>query len=318
LAGQYAVVRIRPIADGPPLFRSYSLSGAPSSECYQISVKLEPQGVGGRYLRENLRVNDALEITSPRGSFILRDSERSVLLLSAGIGATPVLAMLRELSAAHSTRQVVWLHSARDGEHHPFRETVRSLMLSLKHGRSVVYYSQPRAQDKLGEHFDAAGRVSSATFDELAIPVDCDVYLCGPAGFMATMRKLLSARGHAAEGIHTENFGGGESRTPGIDPAPTGTPHAPDGESGSGPLVSFSRSGISVRWRAQGYQNILELAEACDVPVRWSCRAGVCHSCECGLISGSINYRPEPLENPAVGNVLICCSQPTADVVLDL
>ena len=82
--------------------------------------------------------------------------------------------------------------------------------------------------------------------------------------------------------------------------------------------MSFARSGIAAHWKASGYQSILELAEACDVPVRWSCRTGVCHTCECGLVSGAVVYGPEPLDNPADGNVLVCCSQPIGDVVVDL
>src|SRR5262249_44503339 len=120
LPGQYVVVRIQRTAGGRPLFRSYSLSGPLSTERYRISVKIEPNGAGGTYLREQVGVGSALEVSSPRGSFILQSGERPVVLLSAGIGATPVLAMLHALAATHSTRQVLWLHAARDREHHPF------------------------------------------------------------------------------------------------------------------------------------------------------------------------------------------------------
>jgi len=119
--GQYVVLRLQQTAGVPPLFRSYSLSGAPSTERYRISVKIEPNGAAGTYLREHVRVGDALDISSPRGSFVLQPGERPVVLLSAGIGATPVLAMLYALAAARSTRQVLWLHAARDRQHHPFR-----------------------------------------------------------------------------------------------------------------------------------------------------------------------------------------------------
>ena len=96
------------------------------------------------------------------------------------------------------------------------------------------------------------------------------------------------------------------------------TPHLPKDDAGTGPLVSFARSGIAAHWKAAAYQSILELAEACDVPVRWSCRTGVCHSCESGLVSGAVAYAPEPLDKPADGTLLICCSQPVRDVVVDL
>jgi len=95
-------------------------------------------------------------------------------------------------------------------------------------------------------------------------------------------------------------------------------PHLPKDDANTGALVSFARSGHRCKLQASAYQGILELAEACDVPVRWSCRTGVCHNCESGLISGAVVYGPEPLEKPADGNLLVCCSQPVRDVVIDL
>lgn len=122
----------------------------------------------------------------------------------------------------------------------------------------------------------------------------------------------------APERIHIEIFNGGESLTPGVVGAVTGAPHPPSDEVATGLLVSFARSGISAHWNGSKYGSILEMAEACDVPVRWSCRTGVCHNCESGLVSGAVAYGPEPLDQPADGNLLVCCSQPTSDVVIDL
>ena len=317
LPGQYVVVRLKPTG-GPTLFRSYSLSGPLSTERYRISVKIEPNGAAGRYLGEHFRVGDRLDVSSPRGSFVLQPGERPILLLSAGIGATPVLAMLHALAAARSTRQVIWLHTARDGQHHPFASEARGLMRVLPNGRSYVCYTRPDALDKTGEDFDVTGRLSRSVFDELRLPRDADVYLCGPNRFMADMKEALMTLGVAPECIHMEIFNGGESRTPGVVGAPIRTPHPPSNEANTGPLVSFARSGISAHWDASRYGSILEMAEACDVPVRWACRTGVCHSCESGLVSGAVVYGPEPLDKPANGNLLVCCSQPTSDVVVDL
>jgi MOSC domain-containing protein YiiM/ferredoxin-NADP reductase/ferredoxin len=318
LPGQYVVLRLRRAAGGPPLFRSYSLSGPLSTECYRISVKIEPNGAGGSYLREHVQVNDVLEVSSPRGSFILQPGERPVVLLSAGIGATPVLAMLHALAAARSTRQVWWLHGARDRQHHPFAAEARRLMLALTHGHSYVCYSRPGSRDKMGEDFDAVGHLSRSVFDEVGVPREADVYLCGSTQFMAEMKEALTNLGVEPEQIHVEIFNGGESMTPGVVGAPTRAPHLPKDDANTGPLVSFARSGIAAHWKTSAYQSILELAEACDVPVRWSCRTGVCHNCESGLISGSVTYEPDPLDPPAEGNVLICCSRPQDDVVLDI
>jgi ferredoxin-NADP reductase len=240
------------------------------------------------------------------------------VLLSAGIGATPVLAMLYALAAVRSTRQVLWLYAARDGQHHPFAVEVRHLMFALARGRGYVCYSRPDSRDRMGVDFDAIGHLSRSVFDDVGIPRDADVYLRGPTRFMADMKEALAGSGVALERIHVEIFNGSESLTPGVVGAVGRTPHVPNDDANTGPLVSFARSGITAHWKASAYQSILELAEKCDVPVRWSCRTGVCHNCESGLVSGAVTYGPQPLDKPADGDLLVCCSQPIGDVVIDL
>ncbi len=318
LPGQYVVLRLPGGAGAPSIFRSYSLSGAVSTEHYRISVKIEPNGAAGSYLRDQVRVGSALDVSSPRGSFVLESGERPLLLLSAGIGATPVLAMLHALAEVHSTRAICWVHGARDGQHHPFVDEVRRLLLALPHVRRHVCYSNPGPSDELGEDFDAIGHLSRSVLEELGVSPETEVYLCGPAHFMAEMKDALAALGVPGQRVFAEIFQGSQALTPGVVRARTRAPHPPADDGGTGPLVSFARSGIAARWKPSGYQSLLELAEACDVPVRWSCRSGVCHNCESGLVSGEVNYEPDPLEQPADGNVLLCCSRPTRDVVIDL
>jgi ferredoxin-NADP reductase/MOSC domain-containing protein YiiM len=317
LPGQYLVLRLPRTAARPAFFRSYSLSGPASTERYRVSVKIEPHGAAGTWLRDHVRVGDALEVSAPRGSFVLSPGEGPVVLLSAGIGATPVLAMLHALAASGSTRSIFWLHGARDGEHHPFAAEVRRLLRALPNARSRICYSRPGPRDVRGEGFDTVGHLGSSVFDEVGLPRDAEVYLCGPTRFMAEMKPSLASHGIAPERIHVEIFNGSESMTPGVVGAATRAPHLPDGDADTGPLVSFARSGVAAHWKPS-YASILELAEACDVPVRWSCRTGVCHSCESGLVSGAVAYGPQPLDPPADGNVLVCCSRPTRDVVVDL
>lgn len=317
LAGQFVVLRLRPRVDGPLLFRSYSLSGAPSEMQYRISVKVEPKGAAGNYLNENIRTGDVLEVSKPRGSFTLQTGERPVVLMSAGIGATPMLAMLHALAMNASPREVWWLHGARDGGTHSFAAEARQLLAMLARGRSRIWYSRPAADDREGQDYDATGRLGGTSLDQMGVPRDGDFYICGPSGFLGELRRVLDMWGVSGDRIHSELFGGSPSLTPGVIDAPMGTPHQPSGPPGTGPLVSFARSGISVRWRLDD-QSLLELAEACAVPVRWSCRTGVCHNCESGLISGTVSYEPVPLDPPAEGNVLICCSRPQEDTVLDI
>ena len=132
------------------------------------------------------------------------------------------------------------------------------------------------------------------------------------------MKEALATLGVPPEQIHAEIFNGGEPMTPGVFGRALPAPHVPKDDANTGPVVSFARSGLAAHWNPSAYQSILELAEASDVPVRWSCRSGVCHNCESGLVSGAVAYGPEPLDRPAEGNLLVCCSQPISNVVIDL
>jgi ferredoxin len=170
----------------------------------------------------------------------------------------------------------------------------------------------------VGENFDVTGHLSRSAFEQVGFPREADVYLCGPTRFMLDMKEALTTLGVAPQRIHVEIFNGSESMTPGVVRTAMRAPHLPNDDAKTGPLVTFARSGIAAHWNTSAYNSILELAEACDVPVRWSCRTGVCHNCESGLVSGAVVYGPEPLDKPADGNLLVCCSQPVRDVVIDL
>jgi ferredoxin-NADP reductase/MOSC domain-containing protein YiiM/ferredoxin len=317
LPGQFVVLRLRPAPDAPPLLRSYSLSGEPSDARYRISVKRNTGGVAGAHIADEVRPGDIIEMTAPRGSFTLRPGNRPVAFLSVGIGVTPVLAMLHALAAAKSPRQVWWLHGVRNRGEHPFAEEVRATLKTLPHAHSHFRYSAPGPGDRPGVDFDAAGRLGAPVLAELGVPRDADFYLCGPTAFMADLRAGLARWEVPSNRIHTELFGPGTSLTPGIAATPQKPPHPPAGPIGEGPLVSFARCGLNVRWDP-AFRSLLELAEACDVPVRWACRAGVCHNCETVLIAGAVIYQLDPVDLPATGNVLICCSQPKIDMVIDL
>jgi ferredoxin-NADP reductase/MOSC domain-containing protein YiiM len=317
LAGQFVVLRLRPKRDAPPVFRSYSLSGLPDARRYRISVKQEPHGVASTYVSTQLHTDDVLDVSEPRGAFTLRQGDLPAVLLSAGVGVTPVMAMLHALAAEGSVRPVWWIFGARNRREHPFAGEASELLAKLPNARRHVRYSRPDATDRLGFDFDATGHLTVTVLEELGVPLEADFYLCGPPAFLADFTTGLSSWGVAHERIHTEIFGSGESITPGVAEAPRRPPHAPAGAVGEGPKISFARAGLTVSWDDR-FQSLLELAEACDVPVRWSCRAGVCHTCECGLISGSVKYDPEPLGAPAAGNLLICCSRPQEETVIDL
>lgn len=316
LAGQFVVVRLQVDPDKPPLLRSYSLSDVPRADHFRISVKRESNGIGSSFLCNRAREGDLLDVSAPRGSFTLQPGDVPLVLLSARVGATPVLSMLHQLAMEKSEREVWWIYGARDSSNHPFVEESRSLLEQISGSRSYLVYSRPAATDKLGVNFDASGHIDLALLQRIGVALNSAFYLCGPSLFLQDMLDGLRGWGVHEENVHTEVFGALEGITPGMVRVDH-TPHQPAGPPGSGPAVSFARSGIGVAWNGK-FGSLLELAEACDVPVRWSCRTGVCHTCITGLIGDSINYSPQPLDRPSSGNVLMCCSQPTTNVVVDL
>jgi ferredoxin-NADP reductase/MOSC domain-containing protein YiiM len=302
--GQYLALRVTGAGQPAPV-RSYSLSSAPGPDAYRISVKREPFGAVSRFLNGTLRPGATLEVAAPRGAFTLGAGAGPVLLISAGIGLTPVLAMLHELAARQSEREVWWIHGARGPQDHPLAAEAHALLACLPNAREHVFYST------------AGGRLSKDKLLALEIPAEASAYICGPASFMTDMRDALTAAGLDPGRIHIELFGALPSINPGLTGQASRAPHQPPGPAGTGPMVTFARSGISARFGAAG-RSLLELADACDVPSRWSCRTGVCHTCVTPLLSGSVSYSPDPLEPPADGEVLICCARPSADIVLDM
>jgi len=318
LPGQFVTVKLRPPRELNPVLRSYSLSGPQGSGTYRISVK-RAGGPGSNFLHDEVKVGDSLAVSAPRGNFTLDGDTGPVVLLSAGIGVTPVLSMLHSLASApsHQRREVWWLYGARNREEHPFSSEARRVLESLPHCHSLIGYSQPEGRDRIGVDYDFHGHLGLSSLKQLNVPKTADFYLCGPARFLAELTASLVSYGVLENRIHSEVFGAGSSITPGIANVQAGSPHLPPGDAGKGPNVAFTRSGLSVPWNDK-FKSLLELAEACNVPVKWSCRAGVCHMCECGLVDGNLLYSPDPLDPPALGNALICCSTPIEAIALDL
>jgi ferredoxin-NADP reductase/MOSC domain-containing protein YiiM len=298
-AGQYLTVRV-PGAGDPPPVRSYSLSSDPASGTYRISVK--NHGLVSSYLHEHLRVGATLDVAAPRGDFVLTDGDNPVLLISAGIGVTPVMAMLHQLAAQGTAREVWWIHTTRDASQHAFAEESHRLLRSLGRAHEHVFYTTQR-------------RLTPDALTDLSLPADATAYICGPQSFMTGIRDALVGIGLDAGQVHSELFGTLAPINPGVTTVTLTPPHQPPGPPATGPQVTFARSGLTVR-SAGG--SLLELAEACDVPTRWSCRTGVCHTCVTPVLSGTVEYEPLPLEPPDPGQVLVCCAQPETDVVLDM
>jgi len=313
LPGQFLTLRV-PGAGDPVPVRSYSLSGDPSGGSYRISVKVESPGLVSAYLRTHLRVGDPVEVAAPRGEFVLADGPGAVLLVSAGIGVTPLMAMLHRLADEGSTREVWWIHTTHDAHTHALAAEAAELLGGLAAAHSLVYYTAPDGEPGPGIR---VGRLTSAVIADLGLPTDATAYVCGPESFMGDVTAALADAGLDRARIHTERFGSLSAVNPGVVRTQGPPPHQPPGPPATGPAVTFARTGLTTAW-SDRYGSILELAEACDVPTQWSCRTGVCHTCVTAVLSGQASYDVEPLADPGRDEVLICSARPDTDLVVDL
>ncbi|MGY1693684.1 MOSC domain-containing protein [Geodermatophilus sp. SYSU D00814] len=302
LPGQYVSVRLTD-ADGP-VVRSYSLS-VPAGPELRISVKREGRGSG---LVHALAVGARVEVAAPRGSFGFDPhAPGPAVLLSAGIGVTPVLGCLLAQAATRPERRLVWVHVARSPAEHSFAAEADAALARMPAAVRHVRYTAPGAAASA----DAAGRLTLDALGELGVDASHAAYVCGPDGFAADVRRMLDALGVPGAAVHVESFG--------TAPAAGGTPaHPPEPPAPGGAAVTFARAGVTTAFDPARWASLLELAEACDVPVRWSCRTGVCHSCETALVDGAVAYDPAPVEAPGGELVLVCCARPTGPVTLDL
>lgn len=318
-AGQFLTLRFELPSSGR-VTRTYTITGRSSSgEGYAIAVKRErggatrPPGLASNFLHEVIKPGDRVEALPPRGKFAVRSSTQPVVLLSAGIGITPMLAMLEQLAAGGDDRIILFAHGARSSKEHPFAERTRRLIGQLRHGKAYIAYSRPGPDDVAGQHYDAEGRLKVDGIERLLGSLDADFYICGPADFMRDMQNCLTSRGVNRDRIAFEAFGTGPPAT--LSPASTGEPRT--AKDAKPILVTFARSGMSVRWTHDSI-SLLSIAEQHGLRPEASCRTGLCGTCARRLDAGSVEYISEPGEEPAGDDILLCCTRPTSDVMLDL
>jgi ferredoxin-NADP reductase len=193
--GQYLSLRLQ--VSGKSVIRTYSISSAMDDAGYRISVKREPHGIASAFIHQELTAGVGLDVAAPRGDFVLRQNSKPVVLISVGIGVSPVLAMLRALCERADERDVWWLYGARSGTEHPFRTEVSELLSALPHARAFVTYSRPETDDQP----DCVGHLGYATLQHLEVPTDAEFYLCGPEAFAHDISAAPVAHGTAPERI---------------------------------------------------------------------------------------------------------------------
>ena len=325
-AGQHLPIRLRLAENAPALIRTYTLSAAPSDGDFRISVKRE--GAASSYLHDRVSVGDLLDVRAPEGGFVVDAAERRPLvLISAGVGITPMLAMLRHVVyeglRTRGMRQTWFLHSARTAAERPF-DTELAALTELGNGAIQVLraLSQPDSSTTQGVDYDYRGRLSADLLQAVLPFGDFDFYLCGPGAFTQDLYDGLRALRVPDDRIHAEAFGPStlkRSQDPGqAAPLPALAPPATE------PVhVVFARSGKEARW-LPGSGTLLELAEARGLTPEFSCRGGTCGTCRTPVLSGEVTYRTPPTAPVGSGASLICCAVPAAGqgpdarLVLDL
>ncbi|RVT90920.1 NO-inducible flavohemoprotein [Sphingomonas crocodyli] len=206
--GQYLTFRLKP-ASAPDLKRNYSISCGPNGEYYRISVKREADGQGGsRFLHDHVHVGDVLETTPPAGDFFLpEDQQRPIILLSGGVGLTPMVSMVDAVARDHSGLEAHYIHGTISSETHALDDHVRALTTTCPSLRVATFYSDPLPSDVIGENHDGQGFVPIEWLQANTPLLDADIFLCGPKPFLRAFVSGLALAGVPAARIHYEFFG---------------------------------------------------------------------------------------------------------------
>lgn len=322
-AGQFVALRLS-LPDGACVLRHYSLSGNPADTArWRISVKLEstPPGRGSAYLHQCVGVGDEIELTGPAGAFVCaEDNQRPVILLSGGVGVTPLVSMLHRLARA-SSRRVHFLHACENSAMHAFGDEV-SALAAMREGIDVhVCYRNPDAGDEARGVCHSTGLLTKETLQRLPLD-DYEVYLCGPPGFMQATWRLLRELGVARERMHYEFFGPATV----LEDKAEGRFDAPEPVSVIAPVQTAKETEVTVRFHPQveplawnpACNSLLDMAEQAGYAPAFNCRAGLCNACMTPLLAGRVDYIEEPLAPPPDGKVLLCCTRPVTSVTLAL
>ena len=326
LAGQFLPLKLDIPGQYQEVYRTYTISSRPGTEYLRLSIKRElapadvPNaypGISSNYFHDHVDVGTRLLAGNPRGKFYLHSERKSpVVMISAGVGITPMVSMLEELNHSGSRRDIWFIHGARNGREHAFGSYLREVSKDVNNLHVFVMYSKPTDEDVKGKHYEEQGRLDVKLMTKLLPGIECDFYVCGPGSFMKNILEDLVAWGVDERDIHYEFFGpasdiGKRTKLVKSKREKQTRDCCDDIE------VTFVQSGIKTNWNPS-FDNILELSEAEGLSPDYSCRSGICQTCQTRLTEGDVEYDPEPLQDPESDTILICCSKPTSDLTLDL
>ncbi len=310
-----------------PVIRTYSLSDCPDPEYYRVSIKREPAprdqpdlppGLSSNFFHDRVEVGTRLRVGAPRGKFHLdQESERAIVLLSGGVGLTPMISMMNTIVRSGSRRLVWFIHGARNGREHAMGAHVRRIADENDNIHAHIRYSDPGPDDVEGRDYDGPGRVDIPLLKQLLPFDDYDFYLCGPPAFMKALYCGLLSLSVSEARIHYEFFGPGSILQDAAEPTGQGEIPPAEAELVGGIQVAFARSGLTVGWDP-ACDSILDLAESHGLNPDYSCRSGICNTCISRVTDGEVEYFEQPLDMPEVGRVLICCARPKTSLVIEI
>ena len=327
LPGQFLTFELNIPGLPKPVLRTYSLSDCANSDYYRVSIKRESApadqpdlapGLSSNYFHDHVGIGTKIRVGAPRGKFHLDpDSERPIVLLSGGVGLTPMIAMMNAIVQSDTRRPLWFIHGARNGREHAMGAHVRGMVEANDNVHAHIRYSQPEADDIEGRDYDGLGRVDIALLKQQLPFDDYEFYLCGPTPFMRSLYCGLLSLDVSEERIHYEFFGPASILKE--DAKPIGPAKVPTAQTelAGGIQVTFARSGVTAGWDP-ACESILDLAEHQGLNPDYSCRSGICHTCMCKLVEGEVEYFEVPLDEPDPGCVLICCSRPKTNLVIEV
>jgi len=317
--GQFLTIKLDIPGQARPVIRTYSLSDYPEPwNYYRLSIKREPMppgldvmpGIASNFMHNQVHEGSVIPAKPPSGKFIL-DVQKTipVVLISNGVGITPMISMAKAVTRLNPDRPLWFLHGARDGSFHAFRDEVRSIAEQHPNLTLHFVYSRPREEDT--GHYHSTGYVDIGLIQSLVMQ-EAEYFLCGSPPFLASIREGLKKAGVPESRVFFEMFTKASKVT-----SDRPIVEVNDGNVEAAGIV-FAQSNQTFTWQADT-ESILDFAEANGLNPPYSCRQGICGTCECRILEGEVEYQTTPETTVKDGSVLICISKPkTAKVVLDL
>ena len=320
IPGQFLTIKLNIPGQDKPVIRTYSLSDyTDTCEYYRLSIKREPTptgldvppGIASNFMHDQIREGSVIPAKPPNGKFVL-DVGKSLpaVLISNGVGITPMLSMAKAAIRLNPNRQIWFLHGSRDGRFHAFRDEMMALAKQNSNLHVHFRYSRPRSEDE--GYYHSIGYIDTALIAEL-VTHEAEYFLCGSPPFMQSIREGLQSAGVPESKVFFESFSKGSKAISESQP----TAETTNGKVKTAEIV-FAKSGKTLTWR-ENDDTLLEFAEANNLKPEYSCRAGICGTCACKIREGEVTYQETPTADIDEGSVLICISKPkTPKVVLDI